>query len=245
MPSQKQRRDAARRHLERQLKARADREARRKRVTLITSIVGTLVLIAVIVIVVTVATGGSDKKKPNAGSSKSAKPATSTSAATTPCGQEQFATKPVHNAAGKAVSFDGVTVKGATDLTGKPVVTAHNTKAAPKLVVKDLVVGKGTAATPSSCVTVQYDGVYFKNGKEFDSSWKRKTLAQFSLTGVVPGFTQGIGGTTGVAPMKVGGRRLIVVPYTLGYGAAGGNGIPAKADLVFIVDLVKVSSATA
>lgn len=238
MPNQKQRREAARRHLERQLKARAEREARRKRVTLVASIVGTLVLIAAIIIVVSVTTGGSDHKA--GGKSPSPK---ATSSAATPCGQEQFTAKPVHNATGKSVTFDGVTVKGATDLTGKPVVTAHNTKPAPKLVVKDLVVGKGATATPTSCVTIQYDGVYFKNGKEFDSSWKRKTLAQFSLTQVVQGFTQGIGGTSGVAPMKVGGRRIIVVPYALGYGAAGGQGIPAKADLVFIVDLVKISTA--
>ena len=107
--------------------------------------------------------------------------------------------------------------------------------------MKDLVVGKGAAATPTSTVTVQYYGVLYNNGKYFDSSWKRGMPAQFSLTRVVPGFTQGIGGTTGVAPMKVGGRRIIIVPAALGYGKAGSPpAVPANASLVFIVDLLKI-----
>lgn len=240
MPTQKQQREAARRHLERQLAARQARAAQRKRATLIVSILGTLAAIALIITLVAV-TGGNDKKTP-AASSIGRSSETTTSAAPAACGQQQFPAKPVHPAKGAAVTFDGVTVAGATDLTGKPVVTAKNAKPATKLVVKDLVVGTGAVANPTSCVTVQYDGVFFKDGKEFDSSWKRGTLAQFPLTGVVPGFTQGIGGTAGVAPMKVGGRRIIVVPYALGYGPTDQNGIPGKSDLVFIVDLTSVTS---
>jgi peptidylprolyl isomerase len=146
-------------------------------------------------------------------------------------------------ATGPAVTFDGVTVKGATDLKGYPGVTSKSSTVASKLMVKDLVVGKGAAATPTSKVTVQYYGVLYSNGKYFDSSWKRGTPAQFPLTGVVPGFTQGIGGTTGVAPMKVGGRRIIIVPAALGYGAQGSPPtIPANASLVFIVDLKSIDS---
>jgi len=244
VPNQKQRREAARRHLERQLEARQARDARRKQITLISSIVGTLVLIVAIIILV-VATSGSSKKKPAASGSQSSASNTSSAPATTACGQQTFPAATVHAAKGAAVTFDGVTVKGAADLTGQPVVSSKSTKDAPKLAVKDLVVGKGEAAslTTASCVTVQYDGVYYKDGKEFDSSWKRGTLAQFSLKGVIPGFSQGIGGTTGIAPMKIGGRRIIVVPWSLGYGASAANGIPAKSDLVFIVDLVKLSNA--
>jgi peptidylprolyl isomerase len=102
------------------------------------------------------------------------------------------------------------------------------------------VVGKGAPATPTSTVTVQYYGVLYKNGTYFDSSWKRGMPAAFPLTNVVKGFTYGIGGTKGVAPMKVGGRRIIIVPSALGYGAQGSGAIPPNSPLVFIVDLTKV-----
>ena len=77
----------------------------------------------------------------------------------------------------------------------------------------------------------------YKTGTEFDSSWSRGQAAQFTLSQVVPGFTQGIGGTTGVAPMKVGGRRIIIMPAALGYGSQANASIPANSPLVFVVDL--------
>jgi FKBP-type peptidyl-prolyl cis-trans isomerase len=244
VPNQKQRRDAARRHLERQLQARQARDARRKQVTLIGSIAGTLVLILAIIIVVVVASS-SDKKTSgsnalSARDSASRSSSGSSSPAAPACNNANPTTFTSHPAKGAAVMFMGVTVKGATDLTGKPGVTSHGTKAT-KLEIEDLVVGKGKAASPTSCVTVQYDGVLYKNGKEFDSSWKRGQTAQFSLTQVVPGFTQGIGGTTGIAPMKVGGRRIMILPASLGYGTQASSAIPANSDLVFVVDLTKVS----
>jgi peptidylprolyl isomerase len=90
-------------------------------------------------------------------------------------------------------------------------------------------------------VTVQYVGVRYADGKKFDSSWDRGQPAQFSLTGVVKGFTEGIGGTKGVPPMKVGGRRIMILPASLGYGTQGaGADIPPNTPLVFVVDLVSV-----
>lgn len=236
MPTNKQRRDAARRHLERQLARRVEQEASRKRATLIASIVGTIVLIAVIITCI-VLLGGGSKKGPAASSSSPTTTATST--ATTPSATPSTSYPP---ATGAAVTFRGVTVKGATDLAGYPVVTSKSSTAPPKLEYKDLVVGKGTAATPTSTVTVQYVGVLYKNGKEFDSSWKRGSPAVFPLTGVVPGFTQGIGGTKGVPAMRIGGRRIVIMPSALGYGAnpQAGSGIPKNAALAFVIDLKSV-----
>jgi peptidylprolyl isomerase len=68
--------------------------------------------------------------------------------------------------------------------------------------------------------------------------------ANFPLTGVVPGFTQGIGGTTGIAPMKVGGRRLVIIPPALGYGGQQNGSIPPNSTLVFVIDLLKLTAAT-
>lgn len=238
MPTNKQRRDAARRHLERQLQRRQQREAARKRTTLIATVAGTVVLAVVVVVVVIALTN--DNKKANAKSTGT--PTTSpTSASPSPSPSPTPSTS-YPPAKGASVSFMGVTVKGAADLHGAPGVTSKATKAPTKLEFKDLVVGKGKAATPTSTVTVQYSGVLYKTGTAFDSSWKRGQPAQFPLSGVVKGFTQGIAGTTGVPPMKVGGRRLIIMPASLGYGAQAQGPIPANSPLVFVVDLTNVST---
>jgi peptidylprolyl isomerase len=239
VPTNKQRRETARRHLERQLQRREEREARRRRVTLISSIAATLVLIAVIVVVAFVAFGGDSSNKPkiNAGGKSSGTP---TSSAPSPSPTPSTSYPP---AKGKSVTFKGVTVKGASDLKGYPVVTSKGSGDPKNVEVKDLVVGKGKAATPTSTVSVQYYGVLYKNGKYFDSSWKRGMPADFPLTQVVKGFTFGIGGdkASKIAPMKVGGRRIIIVPSKYGYGSQAQATIPANSPLVFIVDLKKVS----
>ncbi|PZS15356.1 MAG: peptidylprolyl isomerase [Pseudonocardiales bacterium] len=134
-----------------------------------------------------------------------------------------------------------MTVKGAADLGGRPGVTVKAATAPTKLAYKDLVVGKGKAATPASMITVQYVGVLYKTGKEFDSSWTRGQTAQLSLSQVVKGFTQAIGGTAGVPPMKIGGRRIMILPSSLGYGPSAQGPIPANSTLVFVVDLKAIA----
>jgi peptidylprolyl isomerase len=245
VPTNKQRREAERRHLERQLRNRRIREERRRKITLITSVSLTIVLIAAIIITVVLLSGGSDNNNKNqAASSKSAtasataSPSPSTSASVAPVGTPAACLKPVKD---KTVTFKGVTVKNPTDLSKDPDVTSKSSTDPTALECQDLVVGKGKAATPSSQVSVQYAGVLYKDGTEFDSSWKNGgTPATFSLTGVVPGFTQGIGGTGKVTPMREGGRRILILPAALGYGDQASGKIPANAALVFVVDLKKV-----
>lgn len=229
MPTNQQRRDAERRKLQQQLEERRAREAARKRATLIASIVGTVVLIAAVIIVVVVTTGGSDSGNKATGSNSGAGGGTGGGAA-------GCQTAP----AGSTVHFAGVTVGNATDLTKAPTVKSLAEQAPTKLECMDLVVGKGKAATPTSTVSVQYTGVLYKNGTKFDSSWDRGQPASFPLTNVVPGFTQGIGGNGTVAPMRVGGRRIMILPASLGYGSSGQGSIPANAPLVFVVDLKSV-----
>jgi len=141
-----------------------------------------------------------------------------------------------------SVSFSAVTVTGATNISSKPKVSSESSLPAGKLKIKDLVVGKGEAATSSSSVTVQYVGVRYADGKQFDSSWERGGPTSFSLRKVVKGFTQGIGGNDEIPPMKVGGRRLIIVPSEMGYGENGtpDGSIPPGASIVFVVDLIAV-----
>jgi peptidylprolyl isomerase len=243
VPTNQQRREAERRRLQRQLEERRAREATRKRMTLIGSIVGTVIVIAAVVIVVVVTTGGGGKKHHNAepagadtvhSPSASPSPTTSTPVAlpTSPCSGPPK---------GATAKFQGVTVTGGTDLKHAPKVTSLSQHAPTTLQCEDLVVGKGKPATPTSTVSVQYLGVLYKNGLKFDSSWSRggKPIS-FPLTRVVPGFTQGIGGAGKVAPMRVGGRRIMILPASLGYGATANGSIPANSPLLFVVDLKSV-----
>jgi peptidylprolyl isomerase len=243
VPTNQQRREAERRRLQRQLEERRAREAARKRTTLIASIVGTVVLIAVIVVVVVVATSGGGKKNNPAASQKTPRATTSSPAPTTTAPTISTPTAPCAKPPkGKSASFEGVTVTGANDLKHAPAVKSISQKAPTTLQCQDLVVGTGKAATPTSTVSVQYLGALYKNGTKFDSSWSRggKPIS-FSLTGVVPGFTQGIGGAGKVAPMHVGGRRLMILPASLGYGSTANGSIPANSALVFVVDLTSVT----
>ena len=88
---------------------------------------------------------------------------------------------------------------------------------------------------------MQYVGVLFENGKQFDASWNGNRPGrsfEFALGGgqVIPGWDQGVVG------LKEGGRRKLIIPSDLGYGARGfPPDIPADAALIFDVDLVKVS----
>jgi len=105
-----------------------------------------------------------------------------------------------------------------------------------KLVVKDLKVGTGAVAAPADTVTVNYIGVACSTGKVFDSSWSRGQPATFGLQQVIKGWT------TGLTGMKVGGRRLLGIPPSLGYGSQqAGADIAPDETLWFVVDLLKVA----
>jgi peptidylprolyl isomerase len=249
VPTNKQRREAERRRLQRQLEERRRRQAARKRFTLIASIVGTLVVIAAVVTVLILVIGGNDKK-PQAQASRTPTPSTTaaspsptqSSSQTPSSSPAPLPTQPCRAPDNKATTtFNGVAVGQATNLKHEPKVTSKSSSPAPALECADLVIGKGAKAGPTSTVSVQYTGVLYSNGKQFDSSWARGgTPAQFPLSGVVPGFKQAIGGAGKVTPMRVGSRRIIIMPASLAYGAQAQNGIPANASLVFVVDLTKI-----
>jgi peptidylprolyl isomerase len=123
-------------------------------------------------------------------------------------------------------------------LKTKPKVVVPTGPPPKKLVIKDLIKGTGPVAKANSTVTVQYVGVLYKGGKQFDASWNdgNGQPTALPLSGVIKGWQQGIPG------MRVGGRRLLIIPASLGYGAAGSPPkIPANAALVFVIDLHAVS----
>jgi peptidylprolyl isomerase len=106
-----------------------------------------------------------------------------------------------------------------------------------QLVVKDLKAGTGAEAKSGDQVSVQYVGVLYDDGTKFDSSYDHGQPFSFKLGGgnVIPGWDQGVAG------MKVGGRRELIIPPDLAYGAQGQPPtIPANATLVFVIDLVSI-----
>ena len=118
----------------------------------------------------------------------------------------------------------------------KPEVSVP--KQLPKtLVKKDLKVGDGATATAGKSVTVQYVGVSAVNGRQFDASWDRGEPYTLALGQgeVIQGWDEGIEG------MKVGGRRMLVIPPDLAYGAQGSPPtIGPDETLVFVIDLLAV-----
>lgn len=141
-------------------------------------------------------------------------------------------TAPAHT--GAAGPLPAVT--GASDLSKAPTIAAGTGTPPSAVVTKDLVVGTGATASADSTVEVRYVGANFADGVVFDSSWKSGNApVQFPLNQVIPGFAAGIVG------MKVGGRRLIVVPPAQGYGAQGSGPVKPNETLVFVVDLTSVS----
>ena len=123
--------------------------------------------------------------------------------------------------------------------------TAQPAQQGPQVEKIDHVVGKGKEATVGSTVVVNYTGWFYKplalkqHGKKFDSSLDagREPL-EFRLGArqVIKGWEQGVAG------MKVGGKRTLIIPSELAYGKRGapGGGIPADADLIFDVELLNV-----
>ncbi|NUP23268.1 MAG: FKBP-type peptidyl-prolyl cis-trans isomerase [Streptomyces sp.] len=148
--------------------------------------------------------------------------------------QDTFNTK--SSAKGSDVAQDNVDLpKVGTNTDGKaPSLEVPKTDPPKKLVANYVIEGDGDEVTAENEVLVQYKGVQWATGKEFDSSYANKQLVSFPLAKVVKGWSQGLTGK------KVGSRVLIVIPPDLGYGdnPPQGSGIAKGATLVFSVDIL-------
>ena len=123
-----------------------------------------------------------------------------------------------------------------TDTKKRPKLPKPSGSPPKKLTVVDIVKGTGAPAKSGDSLTVDYDGWSWSNGSEFDASWK--TGSPFPVTlgqnSVIQGWEQGLIG------MKQGGRRMLVIPPDLGYGAQGSPPkIKPNETLVFVIDLRK------
>ncbi|MEM7066107.1 MAG: FKBP-type peptidyl-prolyl cis-trans isomerase [Cyanobacteria bacterium P01_B01_bin.77] len=123
------------------------------------------------------------------------------------------------------------TTEDTTDMSDENMTTTDS-----GLMYEDLEVGTGALPVQGQAVTVHYTGT-LENGEKFDSSRDRNRPFSFTI-----GVGQVIKGwDEGVSTMRVGGRRKLVIPPELGYGARGAGGvIPPNATLIFDVELIRV-----
>jgi peptidylprolyl isomerase len=115
-----------------------------------------------------------------------------------------------------------------------PTITAPSGDAPTTLIVEDVIVGSGAEVVATSTLTLHYTLMKWSDGSILESSWSSGTPSTFQLSGLIQGWQQGLPGA------KVGGRRLLVIPPALGYGAMAGHPLE-KDTLIFAVDIIAVS----
>lgn len=143
----------------------------------------------------------------------------------------------------------GATILGGLQLTGSdstklpavsavsgqvPTISKPEGTPPAELVFEDVIVGTGAEVLPTSTLTVHYVLMTWSDGKLIESSWSGEP-ATFPLAQVVEGWQKGLPGA------KAGGRRLLVIPPAMGYGASGAGPIKPNETLIFAVDIIGVS----
>ena len=123
------------------------------------------------------------------------------------------------------------------DTSTKPVIPKPSGSPPRRLDKQDIVKGKGPAAKPGDIVTVQYVGVAFSTGDEFDASWDRGQPFAVPLGAgqVIEGWDKGLVG------MRKGGRRMLTIPPELAYGSEGSPPtIAPNETLIFVIDAIDI-----
>lgn len=128
---------------------------------------------------------------------------------------------------------------GLPEVTGNageaPTITAPSGTPPATLQTQDIILGTGAEVLATSTLTVHYTLMSWSNGAIVESSWTGGQAPTFPLSGVIAGWQQGLPGA------KVGGRRMLVIPADLAYGATGAGPIGPNETLIFVVDIVGVS----
>jgi protein-disulfide isomerase len=136
---------------------------------------------------------------------------------------------PIPSPTSYKLNFSVSKIFGVEPVIGKPSGPPPTT-----LGIGDLIVGTGTQIQSTETVTVQYVLMEWSSGKVLESSWKTTPFTS-ALSGVIPGWRQGLLG------MKVGGRRILIIPPDLAYGANGSGSVGPNQTLVFVIDLLAVA----
>ena len=138
-------------------------------------------------------------------------------------------------------SGDGVTMPEAVPIESASFATAlgvnlqASTRTSTGLYFRDIAVGSGPTVAAGQLVSVRYTG-WLSSGQQFDSNVSEATPLEFALGAgrLIPGFEQGVAG------MRVGGQRQIIIPPSLAWGPGGNERIPGNAIVVFNVEVVSV-----
>lgn len=248
MTGKDRRRQIARERYERRLQARAAARAKARQRWTIGGAAAAVVAVVAIVLAFTL-TGNNkpaasesspvaDAAASGAGSSGAASSAPASPTPPPPTHADGCTSKP-SVVASPIANFP--IIPGGVDpaLKVEPTVTIPAGTVPITLQTKDLIVGTGETVQADDTVTVNYLGLNYVDCTEFDSSWAHSQEATFQLSQVVPGFGQGVTG------MKVGGRRQIVIPPSLGYGTEGSGSITPNEELVFVVDVLATTHTSA
>jgi peptidylprolyl isomerase len=223
VPSEKR----ARQRAARELRLAAEAKARKRRKQIRNVIV--VAVIAGIVIGIVFLTSSNSPKKPAASSSTTTTTAAPSTTTTTVAGSTTT-TAPVSIAAIPAADLSPAGTAGKA-----PTVVVPSGPPPTQLESADLITGTGPAAKTGDALTVQYVLATYSSRKTVQSSWTSQPFTFTLGQGVIQGWDEGVVG------MKVGGRRELIIPPSLGYGStAQGPGIAANDTLVFVIDLVKI-----
>jgi peptidylprolyl isomerase len=134
-------------------------------------------------------------------------------------------------------STETETAPDLTDTSVKPVIDIPSGMPPRRLIKEDIVKGKGPAAKPGDTVIVNYVGVSFSTGEEFDASWDtgQPFPVQLGAGNVIEGWEKGLLG------IKKGGRRELIIPPEQAYGAKGAPpSIGPNETLVFVIDALEI-----
>lgn len=236
MAGQDRKRQVARERYERKRAEYAAKRARQRRRNAVLSAVGAVILIAGFTTWIVVGVGGDDAKPAAAGPTTTASPSPSTSPSPAPTVAPGCTSQPLAIASPQP-NFPILPGAAAPELATPPTITVPAGAIPTALKTKDIAVGTGPTVGADDTVTINYAGYNYLNCASFDSSWSKQQYATFALNGgTIEGFAKGIAG------MKVGSRREIIIPPSLGYGEAGSPpAIGPNETLVFIVDVVAAS----
>jgi peptidylprolyl isomerase len=224
VPSDKRARQRAAREMRLAEEAKAKKRRKQIRNAIIVAVIAGVIILIVFV------TSSSTPPKKSATTTTTTTSTTAPSSTTTTVAGSTTTTVPTTIGAIPAADLSpaGTAGKAPTAVvpTGSPPT---------QLESADLITGTGAAAKTGDSLTVQYVLATYSSRKTVQSSWTSQPFTFTLGQGVIQGWDEGVVG------MKVGGRRELIVPPSLGYGASSpGSGIAKNDTLVFIIDLVKI-----
>jgi peptidylprolyl isomerase len=217
----------ARQRAAREMRLAAEAKAKKRRKQIRNAII--VVVLAAVIILIVFVTSSNNSPKKSATTTTTTSTTAPTSTSTTVAGSTTTTLAPT---IGTIPAAD----RSPAGTAGKaPTVVVPTGSPPTQLETADLITGTGAVAKTGDSLTVQYVLATYSSRKTVQSSWTSQPFTFTLGQGVIQGWDDGVAG------MKVGGRRELIVPPSLGYGASSpGSGIAANDTLVFIIDLVKI-----